>query len=266
MPRFENIPIGNELELESIIIKNLDSIEEGLELISHQVGTGTGRIDILCNDADNRLTVIELKVRETDRILLQALTYYDWVNENLLSVKQMYPKANKIDASKSPRLILIAPSFSEDLKRAVKYFEPQIDLFEYIYLKSPSGEKGIYCKVIEIDEPERIVEPLSAQDHINYITDDTIRTLFKQTIEKIEGIGREIEVTPTKYRLAFKFRGRNFAILRRRRNFFRVETKEESGDWERSSDIKSRDDLTLELFNRIEEAYVRIGGKLIEKE
>ncbi len=54
--------------------------------------------------------------------------------------------------------------------------------------------------------------------------------------------------------------------MRRRRDFFRVETKSESGEWERSDDIRTDLDLTLELFNRIKEAYVRVGGKLVAGE
>ena len=264
--RFEKIPLENERELESLITRNLDVIEEGLTLISHQVRTGAGIIDILCSDADSRLTVIELKAKESDRLLLQALTYHDWVNENALAIKEMFSKARDVDAHKSPRLILVAPRFSEDLTKAVKYFEPQIDLVEWEYLKTPSGEKGLYCRTIEIEEPERVVEPLTTQDHIKYIIDEDVRMLFENTIERIKGIDKGIEVTPTKYRLAFKHRGRNFAILRRRRNFFRVETRNESGEWERSDDIKTEKDLTLELFNRIEEAYVRAGGKLAKEE
>jgi len=264
--KFEKIPLENETELESLIIRNLDVIETGLKLISHQVRTGSGIIDLLCSDADNRLTVIELKVKESDRVLLQALTYHDWVNENALAIKEMFSKARDIDTGKSPRLILVAPRFSEDLMKAVKYFEPQIDLVEWEYLKTPSGEKGLYCRPIEIEEPERIVEPQTTQDHIKYIIDEDVRILFENTIERIKGIGKGIEDTPTKFRLAFKYRGRNFAILRRRRNFFRVETKNESGEWERSDDIKTDMDLTLELFNRIEEAYVRVGGKLAKGE
>ena len=264
--RIEKIPLENETELETLIVRNLDVIETGLKLISHQVRTGSGIIDILCSDADNRLTVIELKVKESDRVLLQALTYHDWVNENALAIKEMFPKAREVDAGKSPRLILVAPRFSEDLMKAVKYFEPQIDLVEWEYLRSPSGEKGLYCRPIEVEEPERIVEPLTTEDHITYIIDDDTRELFKNTIGRIKDIGKDVDVTPTKFRLAFKYRGRNFAILRRRRNLFRVETKGESGEWERSGDIKTEKDLTLELFNRIEEAYVGVGGKLAKEE
>ena len=264
--RFEKIPLEGETELESLIIRNMDVIEEGLKLISHQVRTGAGIIDILCSDADNRLTVIELKAKESDRVLLQALTYHDWVNENALAIKEMFSKARDVDVNKSPRLILVAPRFSEDLMKAVKYIEPQIDLVEWAYLKSPSGEKGLYCRPVEVEELERIADPPTIQDHINYIIDEDLRTLFKNTIERIKSIGKGIEVTPTKFRLAFKYRGRNFAILRRRRNFFRIETKSESGEWERSDDIETQKDLALEFFNRIKEAYARVGGKLAEAE
>lgn len=263
---FEKIPLKSETELESLIIKNIDVVEEGLNLISHQFITGAGIIDILCSDADDRLTVIELKVKESERVLSQGLKYFDWVNENVLAIKQMFPKAKGVDANKIPRLILIAPKFSEDLTKVVKYFEPQIDLIEWDYLKTPSGESGLYFRSMEIEEPERIVEPPTIQDHINYIINEDVRVLLKNTIERIRSMGDGIEVTPTKYRLGLKYRGRNFTLLRRRRNFFRVETKSESGEWERANDIKTEEDLKLELFNRIEEAYVRIGGKLIKQE
>ena len=87
---FKEIQLRNEAELESILKKNPSMIEENFQIIGNQLTTPTGRIDMLGVDSNGTLALVELKVQEDGEQLTQALTYYDWVLNNIDFIKNAY--------------------------------------------------------------------------------------------------------------------------------------------------------------------------------
>ncbi len=111
----KELKFERESELEAILTENPSVIEEGLSVIDTQVITNSGRLDILGLDSGKVLVVIELKIEASDEMLWQTLDYYDWVFRNIDTVKRLYAGSD-IDYSQTPRLMLIAPGFSEVIK------------------------------------------------------------------------------------------------------------------------------------------------------
>ena len=100
MKRFkDNI---SEKILENILMKNLDKIERGMQLITNQYTVNGGVIDILARDINNVLTVIELKVQSDCKdVIFQCLYYPSQFNEDV-------------------RMITIAPSYSLPIYKTLK--------------------------------------------------------------------------------------------------------------------------------------------------
>jgi RecB family endonuclease NucS len=176
--RFEKIPVLTKAGLRSLVVNDVEAIEEGLKLIAHHVKSGAGSIDVLCTDAEKRLTIILLKDQKNGRTILKALDYYDWINKNVSAIKRMYPKSQDIDANKSPRLIFLGSEFSDDFVRSVKYLKPRFDLVECEYLKTPNGEKGLYCRNVDIEETRRDETPSKIEEEV--------RSLFKNSSDRIK--------------------------------------------------------------------------------
>jgi hypothetical protein len=114
-----------ERDLSAFLSKNLSIIEPGLRLYEEEGIRGIefpvgGRfVDILGVDAQNRLTVIELKVsRGYDRVVGQLLRYVSWIKKCLAEPDQ------------GVRGMIIAREISEDLKLACSSL-PDVELFEY---------------------------------------------------------------------------------------------------------------------------------------
>lgn len=84
-------PKMHEANLESIVVENLDKIEEGLSLIKRQyVCPGVGRIDVLCQDRFGNLVVIELKkfgVKQNS-IVDQVARYMGYIKIHLAKQSQ----------------------------------------------------------------------------------------------------------------------------------------------------------------------------------
>jgi hypothetical protein len=258
-PVFRPVEV-DERELEFELRKEPEIIEGGMSPLDHQVPTGRGFIDMLCVDKSGAFTVIELKVSEDDSMLLQALDYLDWVNEQIDRLAERYKEneaGGRIDIGKEPRIVLVAPRFSERLRKGVKYVTSPLDLLEYEFLKTSSGESGIHLRPVRIGPVRTPPSPTSVDEHVDYITNEPVRELCRNTIQRIRSLNQtDIELKPTQYYLGFQYQGRNIATINTRRDFFWL-TYPSKGEW-LDVEIRKTDDLTEEILAKIREVYLNL--------
>ena len=101
MPTFKRYELQSEKELHGIIQSELDSLEEGLELLKYEMTIGKGIPDFLCRDSGGRLVIIDVKLQENENILFQALRYYADVNKNRYVIAEIFSQKN-VDPKQSP--------------------------------------------------------------------------------------------------------------------------------------------------------------------
>jgi len=132
----EKIGVQNKEELEQMVTKEMNQIEKSLTVVcSHVPMNDKIALDILCHDDNGQLVVLQLNVNEDDHMLLQGIQSLDYVDKFKSFLKATYSK-NKIDDKETPRLILIAPNFSETLRHAVEHMRGiRVDLYEWEYLR-----------------------------------------------------------------------------------------------------------------------------------
>jgi RecB family endonuclease NucS len=111
----EEVQISLEGDLESFIVKDLTSVEDGLSQYQgdrgEQFSVESGRIDVLAVDKEGSFVVIELKAgTATDSVLAQVLAYMADVKKTLADQKRV-------------RGIIIAYDFSNRLTSAVSLLE-----------------------------------------------------------------------------------------------------------------------------------------------
>ena len=90
MIKVKPIDLKERDELEPLLVANPDVIEQGLQIISHQLMTDSGPLDILAVDSEGTLIIIELKNEATESHLDQALRYYDWCRQNISWISKAY--------------------------------------------------------------------------------------------------------------------------------------------------------------------------------
>jgi RecB family endonuclease NucS len=258
----KELKFDSESEFESILTENPNLIEEGLKIVDTQVITNRGRLDILGLDSGKVLVIIELKIVESDEMLWQALDYYDWVFRNIDSIKRMYPN-NEIDYNQPPRLMLIAPSFSDAIKRRAIYLDPSVELLEYKYLQA-ADKKGMLLIPVSLPTVDGIsggrppIETL-----VNYITNEQSREICKNVIEQIRTIGNNIQVLSRKYHISFYVSGSRFAALSPRREYFWIDTYINE-EW-KATKIEAIKDFES-IFENIKESFQKVGGILALQE
>jgi hypothetical protein len=149
----EKVRIESQEELEQMISKEISQIDKDLTVICSNVQINDKTtLDILCHDGNGQLVIIQLNVNEDDIMLLHGIQSLDYIDKFKSFLKATYNK-HKIDDKEKPRLILIAPRFSDALRRAVESMKGiRLDLYEWEYLKL-GDHKGLRLQPIFTSKP-----------------------------------------------------------------------------------------------------------------
>jgi len=59
----------------------MDALEEGLAILKYEFVLEKGTPDFLCIDSGGRLAIIEVKYKEDENIVFQALRYYSEIDQ-----------------------------------------------------------------------------------------------------------------------------------------------------------------------------------------
>lgn len=126
----EQIKLGNRRELEDMLTNEITQIEEDLAVIANRVPiSDEATLEILCHDDTGTLVVLQLSVSKDDTMFLHGIQSLDCVDKFKSFLKATY-KEQKINDKEKPRLILIAPSFSDAVRSAAEGMKGlRIDLY-----------------------------------------------------------------------------------------------------------------------------------------
>jgi hypothetical protein len=152
----EKLTVESKRELEQMITEQLPSIERDMSVVCADVPINDrATLDILCHDENGQLAIIQISTGEDDTMLLQGLQSMDYVDKFKSFLKATYNK-HKIDDREKPRLILIAPSFSNAVRNAVESMKGmRIDLYEWEYLKLGDQKLLHFQRLFGPKTPER---------------------------------------------------------------------------------------------------------------
>lgn len=143
----EEIEIS-EKKLQRLIVENFNLFFPDLKIIKSEYTIKgnvrlfgmSGRIDILAyNPIEHNLVIIELKKEHSKNIIIQAIDYSDFVEENLeliiSRINELTFKEKKIilQLNNPPKIILVANSFYHPTVRRAKRLSNEISLYEYKY-------------------------------------------------------------------------------------------------------------------------------------
>lgn len=156
----EKIGVESKEELKQMISNEVSQIEKGLTVVCSDIPIDDkSRLDVLCHDNKGQIVVLQLNVEEDDNMLLQGIRNLDYVDKFKSFLKVTYSK-HKIDDKEKPRLVLVAPNFSETVRHAVEHMQGiHVDLYEWEYLKI-GDHKGLRLQpIFTWKPPEKTKEP-----------------------------------------------------------------------------------------------------------
>jgi hypothetical protein len=124
----------------SLLNKNAAVLEDGLRSIDLNIPCDPyGPIDMLLLDGLDQFVIAEIDAAPNDGSFLRGIGHFDWFSRNIPVLRRMY-QGRSINFSAPPRLLLIAPAFSQLLKCAARRSaSPKICFFEYRAIAIPGG-------------------------------------------------------------------------------------------------------------------------------
>jgi len=253
MIKVRPIDLREREELEPLLVANPDTIEQGLQILSNQLMTDSGPLDILAVDSEGSLVVIELKNEASEGHLDQALRYYDWCRQNVSWISKAYSSKNDIDPNAAPRLMLIAPAFTEIIKRIAKYIDIELHLIEYHAFEDEKGERGIICTEIDYGQPPEPPEIPTIEKKMEYFQDGKVRDLFKTVLDELQA--KQVEIKPIHgLWISFWYKGKRFMYMSPKRNFFVAEVLTPGGNWTSRKRISTRKEWDEVLHEHIQKS------------
>lgn len=251
--KLKKINLSEREELEPLLVNDPELIEEGLRVITHQLMTDTGPLDILAVDSDGALVICELKVVPVDEHIDQGLRYFDWCSQNLAWIAQAF-KSFKINTELLPRLILISPSFTENVKRIAKYINADLQLIEYVALENENKEKSVVCNQIDFGQPPEPAVIPTMEKKLEYFKDKSVRELFEEVLEELKA--KNIEIKPIAGTwISFWYKNKRFMYMSPKKNFFAAEILTPGNTWLRRQRINNRKEWQ-ELYEQNIIAYI----------
>lgn len=267
MPTLTKVVPKSEKELHGIIEKEIDALEEGLEVLKYEFAFRKGIADFLCVDSGGQLVVIEVKLKEDENILFQALRYYNEIDKERYAIAQIFSN-KKVNPEENPRILLIAERFSDNIKQLSTLVVPDVELYEYTVLSTPDGQQGIYFHPMPLPPPPppTTTSPKTPEELRNYITEDSLKPLFDRLRDEIKGIGKGIEEYTTQRYVGFKYRGKQLAALFPHRKVFDIGVAIIGEDSHvlnyEVTRIESNTDDYIENIEKIKTSFSRRGGKV----
>lgn len=148
----EQISVKDKQELEKIVMEEINAIENGLTVVYNNIKIDPKtNLDILAYDSDGRLVVMQLSITEEDNMFFEGLRCLNYVDTVKPMLKAAHKEA-KINESATPRLILLAPSFSSNLRNVVENTDViEVDLYEWDYLQI-GDKKGLYAHPVFVKQ------------------------------------------------------------------------------------------------------------------
>jgi len=146
------ISIKDENELAKIVESDVSVVEKGLTAIcSNMPIDSKTNIDVLCHDENGQLLILKLSAKENDNMFFEGLKILAYVNNVKPMLKFSY-KDFKINDSKTPRLVFLAPSFSAQLVDVVGQMQGiQMDLYTWEYFEF-DDKKALHLEPVWLSE------------------------------------------------------------------------------------------------------------------
>lgn len=143
-------PLGltDREELAALVEANLPALEEGVSVLERRFPAGQVPVDLVAADSRERLVLIILGSGSNPALLLQGLEAYGWCRENGALLGRLLPGAG-IDTAVPPRLFLLAPRFSDSLRRTARYLGPLSPVLVECRCLEVNGERGICFEPVE---------------------------------------------------------------------------------------------------------------------
>ncbi|MDP8253998.1 MAG: hypothetical protein P9X27_06350 [Candidatus Kaelpia aquatica] len=182
--------LNNISGIAELLFEGLSSLERGMFGLDRDISTPVGKIDIMAVDMIGRFVIIEVGEGDVDGLIFKSIDHFDWALTNIKSLQERY-KSYNTDPTLAPRIIILAPSYSEKFVKRAHYLNPTfIDIYEY-QINENLGTKKIYFRPFSFINHKKWVISLrtkSVNDHLDYIENEFLKSMLKNFFIELQSI------------------------------------------------------------------------------
>ncbi|MEW6087180.1 MAG: hypothetical protein AB1498_02645 [bacterium] len=206
---------------------------------------------LLAHDKNSKFVLIAVKIYEDENWLYRIVDHFEWFQHYLQRWHDTLPKNERKELNlKDARIILIAPSFSDSLKKCVPYLSLSLNLYEYRYLKIGYQQQGLLLnpvkwKNVQTENPSEL--------NIN----PPLKPILDNFLKKLSKLDSKIVLNYEKNHIDILFNDQSLGQVRFAKKFFWIDTG--LGSWqsicvenEASSDI---------AWEKLKLIYLHLGGE-----
>ena len=150
---FKKLTVEDLDELRGLVAEHVGGIEGGLAVLDQAFLLGSALVDLLAVDPRGGLSLLAVGTQASDEMLLRSLDAYGWCRDNAETLRRLYPR-QALAVERPPRLVFIAPRFSDGFRRKVRCLTPPVLCLEFRYLEV-NGVRGLFFDPIEGEVVER---------------------------------------------------------------------------------------------------------------
>ncbi len=183
-PSIRPLPVRDPEELAFLVEENLPALEPGLSLLGRRFPAGRVLVDFLALDSRERLVLLMLGSGSDAAMLVQALEAYGWFRENGALLARLFP-GPRLDTAAPPRLYLLAPRFSDSLRRTARYLGPLSPALVECRSLEVNGARGVCFERVE-GRVEEVLPPDSVGSSPAKEAEDPTRARVRQLVSHLE--------------------------------------------------------------------------------
>lgn len=142
------VEVASREDLAALVEAHLAALAPGLSLLSRRFPAGRVLVDLLALDGQGHLALVLVGSGTDPALLLEALEAYGWCRENAGVLGGIFPETS-IDAAAPPRLYLLAPRFSDDLRRTARSLDVPSPLLAECRVFEVSGTRGVCFEPVD---------------------------------------------------------------------------------------------------------------------
>ncbi len=209
-----SLHFDEEKEIVELLFEGLSSLERGMRSLSKNITTPAGKISIIAVDMVGRIVIVEIGRDDTEDLIFKSIDHFDWALNHMKDLEERY-KFYNIDPTLAPRIVVLAPAYSEKFVKRATYLNPTfIDIYEY-QIKESMGMRKVYFRPFSFINNKKWVIYLrtkSIEDHLNYLENDALRDTLKSLLVEVQSLRNDCTIDTSSGYVKFKDKSENIIL------------------------------------------------------
>ena len=158
--RIRAIPIREPAIFERLVLEQIDSIEDKIEILERGIDTQWGPLT-LALDSSRRLVMIVVSSVQQEDLISRLMSIHRWLSSSLPLINRFYGKKG-LDFSKGIRALALSQSFSAAVLEGQNSFNFPVEFYRCRGI-DVNGDQGVMIELYQdqpvVSSPSDIVRP-----------------------------------------------------------------------------------------------------------